>query len=327
MKGYLLLAGIALPLSSFAFSDITINDDYYDSTTYLEAVEVFKGYEDGTFGRNITINRAEALKTILTAAEVEIPETTATQFNDVPTDIWFAPYVTYSANQNIVSGDDATGLFSPGRNVNKAEFLKMLMLSFDVDPADYPVITDVALTDVPAGIWFEPYFKFAVKFNILEADSEGNVNPGEELSRGKASEILFSMIRQGKGLKPQVLLNLSELHLLRAVEFMEQDAVSTAQVLVDVASMFSMYSLEMLPENNIVQSADLVIESMKLITTTYAMGANGNLDAVISTAQEAWAKSDESLELNPQNKVLTDKIKAIAENIAGMAREQQAQTP
>jgi len=304
-----------------------INDDYYDSTTYLEAVEVFKGYDDGTFGRNKTINRAEALKTILTAAEIEIEAVSEQKFNDVPAEIWFAPFVNHSANQGIVSGDDTTGLFSPGRNVNKAEFLKMLMLSFDVDPADYPVITDVTLNDVPEGIWFEPYFKFAVKFNILEADSEGNVNPGEELSRGKASEILFSMIRQGKGLKPQVLLNLSELHLLKAVEFMEQDAVSTAQVLVDVAGLFSMYSLEMLPENNIVKSADLVIEAMKLITTTYAMGANGDLDSVISTAQSAWAKSEESLQLNPQNKVLSDKIKAIAESIASKAREQQAQTP
>jgi len=323
MKAPLLLAALTLPLSSFAFSDITIRDEMYDSTTYLEAVEVFTGYEDGTFGRDKTINRAEALKTILTAAETEMPETTTERFSDVPADIWFAPYVNYSAGEGIVSGDDTTGLFSPGRNVNKAEFLKMLMLSFEVDPAQYPVITDVVINDVPEGIWFEPYFKFAVKFNILELDDEGNVNPGLELSRGQASEILFSMVRQGKGLKPQVLLNLSELHLLKAVEFMEQDAVSTAQILVDVAGQFSTYGLEMLPENKIVQSADKVIEAMKLLTTTYAMGADGNLQGVIDTSKEAWATADESLQLNPQNKVLTDKIKDIAASIADKARAQQ----
>lgn len=323
MKATLLLAGIALPLSTFAFSDITINDDFYDSATYLEAVEVFKGYDDGTFGRDKTINRAEALKTILTAAETELPEATTDRFSDVPSDIWFAPFVNFSASKGIVSGDDTTGLFSPGRNVNKAEFLKMLMLSFDVDPAQYPVITDVVINDVPEGIWFEPYFKFAVKFNILELDADGNVNPGLELSRGQASEILFSMVRQGKGLKPQALLNLSELHLLKAVEFMEKDATSTAQILVDVASQFSTYSLEMLPENNIVQSADKVIEAMKLLTTTYTMGAAGDLEGVIATSKEAWAKADESLQLNPQNKMLTDKIKDIAASIAAKARAQQ----
>lgn len=323
MKATLLLAGIALPLSTFAFSDITINDDYYDSTTYLEAVEVFKGYDDGTFGRDKTINRAEALKTILTAAEAEIGEVDEAKFTDVPTDIWFAPFVNHSAQQGIVTGDDTTGLFSPGRNVNKAEFLKMLMLSFDVDPAQYPVITDVVINDVAEGIWFEPYFKFAVKFNILAVDADGNVNPGLELSRGQAAEILFSMVRQGKGLKPQALLNLSELHLLKAVEFMKQDATSTAQILVDVAGQFSIYSLEMLPENKIVQSADKVIEAMKLLTTTYSMGAEGNLQEVIDTSKSAWAKADESLQLNPQNKVLTDKIKDIAASIAEKARAQQ----
>ncbi len=323
MKASLLLAGIALPLSTFAFSDITINDDYYDSTTYLEAVEVFKGYDDGTFGRDKTINRAEALKTILTAAETELPETTTDRFNDVPADIWFAPFVNFSASKGIVSGDDATGLFSPGRNVNKAEFLKMLMLAFEVDPEQYPIITDVVINDVAEGVWFQPYFQFAVKFNILLVDADGNVNPGLELSRGEASEILFSMVRQGKGLKPQALLNLSELHLLKAVEFMEQDAISTAQILVDVARQFSTYSLEMLPENKIVQSADKVIEAMKLLTTTYAMGAEGKLKEVIDTSKVAWAKADESLKLNPQNKILTDKIKNIAASIADKARAQQ----
>ena len=135
------------------------------------------------------------------------------------------------------------------------------------------------------------------------------------------------MIRQGKGLKPQVLLNLSELHLLKAVEFMEQDAISTAQILVDVAGLFSTYALEMLPENNIVQSADRVIEAMKLLTTTYALGAEGNLDGVIATAKQAWSTADESLQLNPQNQLLTDKIKDIAASIADKARAQQAQTP
>ena len=327
MKAHLLIAGLALPITSFAFSDITIRDQVYDSTTYLEAVEVFKGYDDGSFGRDKTINRAEALKTILTAAELEMPESTTNRFSDVPDGIWFAPYVNYSASEGIVKGDDTTGLFSPGRNVNKAEYLKMLMLSFDVDPSQYPVITDVKINDVEDGIWYAPYFKFAVKFKILNVDGENNINPGEELSRGQAAEILFSMIRQGKGLKPQVLLNLSELHLIKAVEFMDMESVATAQILVDVASMFSTYTLEMLPENNIVQSADRVIEAMKLLTTTFSMRAEGNYDAAIQTAKDAWAKADESLQLNPQNKLLTDKIKEIAAGIADKARAEQSQTP
>ena len=229
MFKHLLMATVAtIPMVSLsAFSDITIQDPVYDSATYLEAVEVFKGYDDGTFGRDKTINRAEALKTILTAAETEVPEASATKFTDVPSDIWFARYVNYSAEQGIVKGDDTTGLFSPGRNVNKAEFLKMMMLAFDIDPTQYPVISSVQITDVPSGIWFEPYFQFAVKFKILTPDGANQVNPGKELSRGEASELLFSMIRQGKGLKPQILLNLSELHLLKGIEYLERDEVST----------------------------------------------------------------------------------------------------
>lgn len=328
MKRFALLSLLFFPLTTLAFSDITINDETYDSTTYLESVGVFKGYEDGTFGRDKTINRAEALKTILTAAETPIPDTALTgSFEDVPEGIWFAPFVNHSADLGIVKGDDATGLFSPGRNVNKAEFLKMMMLAFEIDPSQYPIIKDTKVQDVPEGIWFEPYFQFAVKFKILTLDGEGNSNPSEMLSRAGASELLFSMIRQGKGLKPQELLNLSEIHLLRAVEYMEQDAVSTSTILVNIAGLYTQYGLEILPENNIVQSANKVVEAMKSVTQTYAQGAEGNLDEVIRLSQDAWAKSDESLQLNPQNKVLTDKIKEIAEGIAAKARAQQAQTP
>lgn len=328
MKRFAWLSLLAFPLSSFAFSDITINDPAYDSTTYLERIGVFSGYEDGTFGRDKTINRAEALKTILMAAEMEVPEEASEQkFEDVPADIWFARYVNFSADQGIVKGDDTTGLFAPGRDVNKAEFLKMMMHAFEIDPTQYPVIDEVQLNDVPDDIWFAPYFKFAAKFSILLPDGEGKVMPGEMLSRAGASELLFSMIRQGKGLKPQELLNLSEVHLLRSVEFMESDAVTTSSILVNIAGLYTQYALELLPDNNIVQSADKVVDAMRSINQTYAEGAAGNLDEVIRLAQDAWAKAEESRALNDQNIVLTDKIKEIAEGLAAKARAQQAQTP
>ena len=159
------LAILALPPSTKAFSDVTIGDTLYAPTTYLEQIKVFKGYEDGSFGKDRIINRAESLKTILTAAEHEVPEQIASKFTDVPADVWFGPFVNYAADLEIVSGDADTGQFAPARTVNKAEFLKMLLKAFEIDPANFTL--EASAADVPQDAWFAPYLQFAVQFNVI----------------------------------------------------------------------------------------------------------------------------------------------------------------
>ncbi len=320
-----LLSFIIFPLKSLAFTDITIADHLYPDTTYLEQHEVFKGYDDGSFGRNRLINRVEALKTILTAAEAEIAEQYdgVKDFSDVPAGIWFEKYVKHSAANGIVSGDADGDTFSPNRNVNKAEFLKMLMLAFEIDPTQYD-LSDITIKDTPDEIWFAPYMKFGVKFHIFSLDSNGNGNPGKELTRGEVAQLIFSMLRQGRGLEPQTLLNLAEIHLIKALEFIDKEDIPTASLLVSISEKYATYSLEILPENAIVQSADKIVSSLKSLVGAYASMNSKQYDDAVTNAKQSWQSADESFVLNAANKNLSDKIKSIAASMADKARNQKA---
>lgn len=319
----LLLMSILVGGTAQAFSDVTIGDRYYPATTYLKQVEVFKGYEDGSFGRDKLINRAEALKTIFSATETGLGEGEAASFNDVPADAWFAPYVSQAANQGIVSGDGATGNFAPGRSVNKAEFLKMLTIAFEIDPTAYELTASAA--DVPDDAWFAPYLKFALQFKVIKPDGANNASPSKELTRGEVAEIIFEMLHQGKGLEPQNLLNLTEVHLIKGLEFLEQGDIATAAILVSIAERFSTYAVELLPQNSVVLSANKVVEALKSIVSAYTAGSKGQLNEVVSSAKKAWNEADESLKLNPKNEVLSEKLKNIASQLANDAREAGAE--
>lgn len=88
---------LLLPISTVwgnTFSDVPLENGLYTPIEYLKNIEVLKGYEDGSFGLSRAINRAEALKVILTAAENDVSTQSENDFGDVPRDAWFAPLYT-----------------------------------------------------------------------------------------------------------------------------------------------------------------------------------------------------------------------------------------
>lgn len=312
---------------SNAFSDISIADQYYTSTTYLQQVEVFSGYEDGSFGRDKLINRAEALKVILVAAEIETLEGLSVSFSDVPAGIWFHDFIATAAKEEIVSGDAQTGLFAPGRTVNKAEFLKMLMKAFGIDPGSFE-LTKTA-TDVPEGAWFEDFFRFALEFNVITPDASGKVQPDKQLTRGEAAQLIFNIMRQGKGLDPQLLLNLTEIHLVKSFELINNETpeIGTAAILVALAENYSNYAAEIITEDNInyniVQSAQKVTAAFKSLVQALGSIKSEDYATAVTQAKAAWALSDESRNLNPKNESLSIKLQDLAASIADKARSMQ----
>ena len=108
-----------------SFSD---TDSHWGSK-YIEAAKaagVVGGYEDGTFGPDAEINRAEALKILLEAAEVSLTAAAA-DFPDVASDAWYAKYVNYAAANEIVGGY-SDGTFGPDRSITRGEVAKVVSL-------------------------------------------------------------------------------------------------------------------------------------------------------------------------------------------------------
>jgi hypothetical protein len=89
-------------------------------------MNIVDGYSDGTFGPGNTINRAEAMKILLTAAEIDTTEIDEANFDDVSDSAWFAPYIYTAYDLEIVSGY-GNGEFGPGDDMTRAQVAKVIV--------------------------------------------------------------------------------------------------------------------------------------------------------------------------------------------------------
>lgn len=116
-----------------SFTDVSVSDWYAPYLAAAESAGIVEGYENGTFGPNSSVNRAEALKILLTAGGFSVgPATVAGPFEDVPDGAWFAPYVDFAYANGIVKGKTTT-MFAPGDNITRAEMSKIAVKAYGLD--------------------------------------------------------------------------------------------------------------------------------------------------------------------------------------------------
>lgn len=106
-----------------SFSDLSSSHANYDAIEYLRVNNVVKGYADGTFRPDLTINRAEFLKIVMEASGRELGGQNC--YPDVR-DEWFAKYVCKAKELGFVKGY-SDGKFRPGQEINFAEASKIIV--------------------------------------------------------------------------------------------------------------------------------------------------------------------------------------------------------
>ena len=239
-------------------------------------------------------------------------------FGDVPNDAWFAKYVKHAAKNGIISGNVATNTFSPEKQINRAEFLKMMLEVFEVDTSKFNL--DKKSIDIPDDAWFAPYINFAVKFNILDQNKNNEVLPEQIVTRGEAMQILFRTIRTGNGLKVQTLLSLTEKHLVVTLELLQKSQIPASGLTITAAEKFVNLAKSMLPENNIVLGADQTTRAIKNLVGAFAAGQNGKLNDILITTGQAWKLADEAAQTNPAQAEMASAIKNLAHSLADQTR-------
>ena len=126
-----------------SFSDVDLDAWYAPYVEVAEDEGLVEGYSDGTFGVAEEVNRAEALKILLESTlgeEIVLDETQSVlanfgleenPFTDFDTSAWYAKYVLYALNHEIVAGY-GDGKFGPDNSITRAEFSKVLVLAMEL---------------------------------------------------------------------------------------------------------------------------------------------------------------------------------------------------
>lgn len=119
-------------------SDIT----YQEAVTVIQGMGIVDGYSDGSFKPDEVLTRGAAAKIIcnliLGPTTADALSASSAPFVDVPTTNTFAGYITYCAQQGIISGY-ADGTFRPTDTLSGNAFMKMLLgaLGYDSDKEGY----------------------------------------------------------------------------------------------------------------------------------------------------------------------------------------------
>ncbi len=169
------------------FADIRRTDPNYEAIKYLKDHDIINGYGDGTFRPNQTVNRAEALKMLMLAFNVDVGGPFELNFTDVDKSAWYASTLSTAVARGIVKGYD-DGTFKPGNTVNRAEYIKVLFAANNIQPNSE--ITK-PYDDVSLDQWFAGYAFLANKMNLLDPDK--NFNPAGGMTRAGVAKTIYRM--------------------------------------------------------------------------------------------------------------------------------------
>lgn len=172
---------------SFQFTDVPNDHQFAQAIYFLKSRDKIKGYDDGTFQPEKSVNRVEALKMLLSGLDISLQENRELDFSDTQTGAWYNQYLVTAFDRGIVRGyDDKT--FRPTNEVIRAEFLKMLILTFGGNVELY--VSEAPYSDVPVGAWFTPFVATAKTKNFLSFIQE-NFLPAQSLTRGEVAELMY----------------------------------------------------------------------------------------------------------------------------------------
>lgn len=157
------------------------------------------GYTDGTFGPDRDMTRSEAatiFARLLAQRNGErITAPTKTTFPDVPTNAWYAGYVSYLARYGIAVGY-TDGLFHGDEPITRAEFTAMAVRFFDTYGNGDPAIMEEysGFWDVSPGHWAAGYIADAARYGWVVGYGDGTFHADDEVTRAEVVTIVNRLL-------------------------------------------------------------------------------------------------------------------------------------
>lgn len=127
-------------VASAAYTDVTTGTPVAEAVDLLSGLSIVGGYPDGSFGPEKDITRAEFAKmlfiTITGGDNADLYAGDSGKYSDVKGDQWFASYVNWATQLNILGGYP-DGTMKPDNNITIAEATKMLIVALGFEVGDY----------------------------------------------------------------------------------------------------------------------------------------------------------------------------------------------
>ncbi len=184
------------------YSDLHNQDWYNDDVYYLSTKGVIKGYSDGEFKPNKSINRAEFTKLIIKTLEangyIDSTYDYSISMEDSITDIeeysWYEQPVGKARKAGIISGyKDKT--FRPEANISRAEAAQVIANIIKIYRLKSTLPKPPNFRDVKPTDWYFNAINTVSSNRIMTGKNEQVFAPNKNLTRAEAAKIIRNLLR------------------------------------------------------------------------------------------------------------------------------------
>ena len=183
-----LLAGAILSYSSSIYADTQKFPDVpkwaEQSVNYLVDKQVLRGYPDGIFGSNDSLDRASAATIMTKVLGIQIDFDAKPSFTDSQNH-WATPYIAAAEKAGIIKGE-GNGIFNPTGKVTRAAMATMLVNAYKLQSTANDN-GQSRFKDLK-GHWGEKFANILIDLNISNGTDNG-WQPNRSITRAEAAQL------------------------------------------------------------------------------------------------------------------------------------------
>lgn len=177
------------------FKDVQESHWAYESVNYLAKKGIIDGKSDNSFEPDTTVKREEFVKMIVVALGKDLVETKL-NFEDVPSDGWYAGYIATAVEAGIVNGITDT-MFGVNKDITRQDALTLLYRCRKALNAG--LTEERAYTEFADSGEISDYATEAVEFfyrvNVVDGFEDNTFAPFQSLTRAQAAKMIYEIIR------------------------------------------------------------------------------------------------------------------------------------
>lgn len=178
------------------FLDVLATDWYSSAVDYAYFNGLFAGMGEDQFVPMGNMNRAMMMTVLyhLAGDPEEQLQSAAATFTDVPADQWYAPFVSWAAEQGVSAGT-GDGKFSPDQPVTREQVV-VLLHNFAInymglslnERADITTCTDFS----QIASWSQDAMSWAVASGVTAPNMDGALEPARSAARAEVASMLMN---------------------------------------------------------------------------------------------------------------------------------------
>ena len=187
------------------FPDVAEDQWFTESVYQSSLLGLFKGYNDGTFGPNDTLTRAQ-VATILwryVAGSVGDGSVNTTGMTDVEVNQYYTAAANWAVENRIINGkSDGKGgrIFDPSGAVTAEQLCVILSNAAKATPPESTTRIDALADGSAISSWARNACEWAMEQDVMhgyEADGVRTLRPQEGVSRARAATLLVNAVQKG----------------------------------------------------------------------------------------------------------------------------------